>query len=384
MIDLEQEVEMTWVGSNTKYFINKGYNYTKQHDKFKVKLKDLPVGSNKKIIYICDYCGDIIKASYNDYYKHKILSVVDKDACTKCKTKKAMEGNLITYGKLSINSNDVTIEDVCKEFLCKQYTVVIDKIQDKFIKDKTIIYYYCNKHSEQILSCKYGAFKNNHAGCKKCRNEKYSENRRTDYAIVLENFKKMNLKLLTKEYINAHQKLDCVCAKHSNIIQQISYKRLCSGYGCRYCLYEYNKGEPYSRWHGINPPLYEYLKQSLYQWKQDTLNFHNYTCLLTGKKTHIVHHLYGFDLIIEELFDFFDLEPKIRKTKISEFLIKDLEKYTSKCIELHYKSGLGICLEKSVHKLFHKHYKYGSNTPQQFEEFRQRYLAGEFDETMQK
>ena len=56
MMDNAQLVNIKWTNSNKKYFINKGYQYTKNGDTFYVRVEDLSVGSKKEIIYYCDFC----------------------------------------------------------------------------------------------------------------------------------------------------------------------------------------------------------------------------------------------------------------------------------------------------------------------------------------
>ena len=49
MIDLEQEVEMKWMAGIKDRYVSLGYAFTKHRDKFSVKVKDLTLGSSKRI-----------------------------------------------------------------------------------------------------------------------------------------------------------------------------------------------------------------------------------------------------------------------------------------------------------------------------------------------
>jgi 5-methylcytosine-specific restriction endonuclease McrA len=54
-----------------------------------------------------------------------------------------------------------------------------------------------------------------------------------------------------------------------------------------------------------------------------------------------------------------------------------LKSYVDNKIErLEVDNGLTLC--KECHTIFHNYYKRGKNTPEQYEEFRKRYLNGEF------
>ena len=76
----------------------------------------------------------------------------------------------------------------------------------------------------------------------------------------------------------------------------------------------------------------------------------NYTCQITGKRGRDlnVHHLNSYD------------SDKEHRTDINN----------------------AITLSKDIHKLFHKLYGFGSNTKEQFEEFKHRYHNGEFKEVI--
>jgi len=92
----EQKIELTWVPKMRKWYEEKGYIYTKQYDKFMVDVKDLQPNSHAKVDVQCDYCGIIYPKKYQGYSNsHKN---VDTDSCSKCKSKKANDSNLLLYG----------------------------------------------------------------------------------------------------------------------------------------------------------------------------------------------------------------------------------------------------------------------------------------------
>lgn len=82
-------------------------------------------------------------------------------------------------------------------------------------------------------------------------------------------------------------------------------------------------------------------------WRRKVYERDLFTCQVTGEKSKgniVAHHLDGYNWCIEKRFDIDN----------------------------------GITLKEDIHRLFHKIYGYGGNTREQFEEFRQRYLNGEF------
>jgi hypothetical protein len=92
----------------------------------------------------------------------------------------------------------------------------------------------------------------------------------------------------------------------------------------------------------------------------------NYKCIVTHERFNVIHHLYGFDLILEEVFN----ETGITKKRtISEYTFDELNLIKEKCIEIHNQHPLGVCLSTDIHELFHKMYGRGKNTPEQFTEF---------------
>ncbi|MFS0643688.1 SANT/Myb-like DNA-binding domain-containing protein [Siminovitchia sp. 179-K 8D1 HS] len=139
------------------------------------------------------------------------------------------------------------------------------------------------------------------------------------------------------------------------------------------------KGSDNPRWLGGITPLLFWFRNQLEDWKKDSMEFHNYTCVLTGKNFDEIHHLYSFREIVQETLD--ELDWQYGKT-LEECSEDELEVLRETIIKNNKKYGLGVCLTKEVHKLYHDLYGYGGNTPEQFEEFMQKYRQGEFNEIL--
>ena len=110
------------------------------------------------------------------------------------------------------------------------------------------------------------------------------------------------------------------------------------------------------------------------EWRNESIKNCNGKCVLTGEDFQCVHHLYSHSNIVKDTFkqmniDINDIENLSNETifELKNMVLKNTFKY-----------GLGVCLTKKIHKLFHSIYGYGNNTKEQFEEFKERYKNGEF------
>lgn len=95
--DIEnQTVQLQWNSRGKKRYTELGYTFTKMGDYFDVKVKDLSRNSHKKIIAICDYCGEELLTEYRDYCKRKDNN--EAVTCHKCFRKKGATTCLTKYG----------------------------------------------------------------------------------------------------------------------------------------------------------------------------------------------------------------------------------------------------------------------------------------------
>jgi hypothetical protein len=59
--------------------------------------------------------------------------------------------------------------------------------------------------------------------------------KRLDYDDVKQYFIDKNYILVSKKYVNNHQKLEYICPNHSDKILTIEFADLKRGHGCKYC-----------------------------------------------------------------------------------------------------------------------------------------------------
>lgn len=119
------------------------------------------------------------------------------------------------------------------------------------------------------------------------------------------------------------------------------------------------------------------------QWFDDSKKQANYTCELTGKvggNLH-THHLKAFSTIVKEAHELHNIQIHEITGEYTDEELKLLEEYVT---NWHKDNSNAVVLCYEVHKLFHSLYGKGNNTPEQFEEFKQRYFNGEFDKLLNK
>lgn len=104
MLILPQTVLIRWDNCNKRYYISKGYIFTKAGDIFEVSVNDLSEGNGMYVDCLCDYCNKIINIPYNRYINLLKNSIIQKTSCSECGPKKVKENNLIKYNVESTNS----------------------------------------------------------------------------------------------------------------------------------------------------------------------------------------------------------------------------------------------------------------------------------------
>lgn len=143
-----------------------------------------------------------------------------------------------------------------------------------------------------------------------------------------------------------------------------------------------NRGSNNRNWRGGISPIVPYFRGILYEWKMDSLKQYDYKCAFTKENNGDleIHHINkNFNEIMYETFETLSLE---KYDDMTEYSNEELEKINKTFLELHYKYGLGIPLNKIIHRLFHSIYGNADNTEEQFKEFKEKYCNGEYEEAM--
>jgi len=134
------------------------------------------------------------------------------------------------------------------------------------------------------------------------------------------------------------------------------------------------RGKGGSNWQGGITELRPFLQKQIVDWKKSSTKNCNYKCVISGNRFDVVHHLHSFNAIIKEAINNLGFETY---ETIGEYNEEDLFDLADEVVVLHEFYGNGVCLRKDIHLEFHRIYLCGNNTPEQFEDFKQKIAAGE-------
>lgn len=269
-----------------------------------------------------------------------------------------------------------TYLEVKERFSKRGYILISKEYKGKHFK----LQYQCPYHPDKELWMTFHALDGG-SGCPYCsKKAKPSLEERE-----LE-FKLRGYVLNTKEYTNQNTKLNFTCPKHPDKELWITWDNFKNQkQGCKYCALENQMGENNWNYKGAITSLTQNLRNKIdssnlnkgKKWTKDKKLRDNCTCQISGKtgcKLN-VHHLYNFSAIRDRALDELGFRNRVYK-KMSSFT--DIEFNSILKLVIQYNDEVdGITLEEEVHKLFHKTYGRTYNTPEQMEEFKQRYQAGE-------
>ncbi|QQP10874.1 hypothetical protein FJQ98_16645 [Lysinibacillus agricola] len=173
-----------------------------------------------------------------------------------------------------------------------------------------------------------------------------------------------------------------ICEKHTEIgVQTNNFANLRKSKIsiCVECYRDMTNGKYSPSFKGGIGELKDLLRGIIADWKKESMRKSDYKCVLSGEKFDDIHHLYGFNLIVEETLSELKLS---RLPQVKDYTDDELDLIKNTFSKIHDSYPLGVCLAHDVHVLYHRNYGYGSNTPEQFEEFTLRFAKGEFEEVL--
>lgn len=121
-----------------------------------------------------------------------------------------------------------------------------------------------------------------------------------------------------------------------------------------------------------------FLRGQLQFWKNESMKSCEYKCILTGDKDFAIHHIYGFNLILCELYEYLESKNIIKSYSLTDYSKNELDNIIKIFHEIHSKYPLGVCVKKEIHNLFHSIYGSGSNNEEQWNNFIRKYKNGEY------
>ena len=112
--------------------------------------------------------------------------------------------------------------------------------------------------------------------------------------------------------------------------------------------------------------LFHFFRANNYNWEKRSMEECNYECVITHDKFDDIHHVYGFNLIMNEVIEELQIEIK---SDFNDYSLAERDLLLHTFFEIQDKYPLGKCLSHEIHKHFHKIYGYGNNTIEQWEHF---------------
>ena len=126
---LSKTAKMRWNPRNKKYFVEKGYTYTKMYDYFDAKIEDLDPSCNVRVKIQCDVCGKIDEQSFCNCFNQ--MTVCHNSKCVFEKKKNTMKNNYSVINVFQLESTKQSIKDTCKKRYGKENYAQTDEFKVK-------------------------------------------------------------------------------------------------------------------------------------------------------------------------------------------------------------------------------------------------------------
>jgi hypothetical protein len=177
------------------------------------------------------------------------------------------------------------------------------------------------------------------------------------------------------EYINSRSEISYQCPKGHITIRKYTIFR--KNPNCAECekerLFNEFRGSRRGGWKGGITVFQLVMRGTINDWKKKSAYESHYICVICGKEMECVHHLMGFNLLLQQAIEEsgIDIRPQLK-----DYVLEELVKISDILTRIH-NQYIGVALDKNCHKIFHNYYGHGNNTPEQFEEFKSRIASGE-------
>jgi hypothetical protein len=268
-------------------------------------------------------------------------------------------------GTQKLNPNDVRMyieSDGC-EWVSGEYKNAMSKLVIKFT---------CG----HILPMSWASFRLG-CRCRKCAYDIVFDNQRKPIDIIREKVESFGFTFigLLDGYNNVKDDMQYSCPLGHITARSVSVfdKNPTCGECEKQRIHREHRGEKVGSWKGGISGINIAMRGELTEWNKRTAWECNYKCVICGEEMEVIHHLLGFNLIMQQALQEtgLDIRPNITYYATEEILLLG-----DKMRELH-EVYPGVALDKNCHNLFHHLYGRGDNTPEQFEDFKYRISIGE-------
>ena len=127
-----------------------------------------------------------------------------------------------------------------------------------------------------------------------------------------------------------------------------------------------------------NYSLSHFIRANITEWKKASMEQCNYKCIITGNKNFEIHHLVNLSKMLAQALNNLGMSQKGKVAR--DFTESERQAILQEFIKIQNDNPLGMCIESSIHALFHSLYGQFNNTPEQFYHFVEEYKKETFKE----
>lgn len=311
-------------------------------------------GSHKRSLFECK--------EYGHRWYTLTYSVWKKNGCPFCKLQKLSK-------KFAFPIEEVKeyIESRCCQLISTEY---------KNVETKLDVIFECGHQGKISFEC----FKRGQR-CAICGIKKNASAQRLSMEEINRRLSEKNLLFIDFPDGYENRSSDIICKCGFGHIETRKLSTVLKSSGCVQCsnihMSIIKSGACAPNWQGGKTLLRSFLRKQIIDWKKESIKNCNYACILCGEGHRFkdVHHLYNFYTIIDDALEELNLG---KGELVSEYSEETLFLIANKVIEIHKRHPLGVCLCRKHHKAFHHYFGLYDNTPEQFEEFKEKLASGEF------